>query len=34
LKKAGVACFEHTATRGKWNLRWLVTPKMLRQLAE
>jgi phosphohistidine phosphatase len=34
LKKAGVVCFEHTAARGKWNLRWLVTPKMLRQLAE
>jgi phosphohistidine phosphatase SixA len=34
LKKAGVACFEHTAARGKWHLRWLVTPKMLRQLAE
>src|SRR5580693_5303739 len=34
LQKAGIACFEHTAARGKWNLRWLVTPKMLRQLAE
>lgn len=34
LKKAGVACFEHTAARGKWQLRWVVTPKMLRQLAE
>ncbi len=34
LKKAGVASFEHTATRGKWHLRWLLTPKMLRQLAE
>jgi phosphohistidine phosphatase len=34
LKKAGVACFEHTPTTGKWNLRWLVTPKMLREIGD
>ena len=34
LKKAGVACLEHSAARAKWELRWIVTPKMLRQLAE
>ena len=33
LKKAGVACLEHTATHGKWTLRWILTPRMLRQLA-
>jgi phosphohistidine phosphatase len=34
LKKAGVACLEHSASHAKWELRWIVTPKMLRQLAE
>jgi phosphohistidine phosphatase len=34
LKKAGVACFEHTPATGKWNLRWLVTPKILREMAD
>ena len=34
LKKAGVACFEHTAPQGRWDLVWLLTPKALRQLAE
>ena len=34
LKKAGVACFEHAASHGRWELQWLATPKMLRQLAE
>ncbi len=34
LKKAGVACFEHGPSQGRWELLWLVTPKMLRQLAE
>ena len=34
LKKAGIACLEHSSTRGKWDLVWIVTPKMLRQLAE
>jgi phosphohistidine phosphatase len=34
LKKAGVACFEHGASQGRWEMLWLVTPKILRQLAE
>jgi len=34
LKKAGVASFDHGATQGRWLLRWILTPKMLRQLAE
>jgi phosphohistidine phosphatase len=33
LKKAGVACLEHTPNHGKWTLRWILTPRMLRQLA-
>lgn len=34
LKKAGVACFEHTSGHGAWQLRWILTPKVLRDLAE
>lgn len=34
LKKAGIACLEHSASHANWELRWIVTPKMLRQLAE
>lgn len=34
LKKAGVACLDHSAAHSKWELLWIVTPKMLRQLAE
>jgi phosphohistidine phosphatase len=34
IKKAGVACFELAPTTGKWNLRWLVTPKMLREIGD
>ncbi|MGH9683377.1 MAG: phosphohistidine phosphatase SixA [Candidatus Acidiferrales bacterium] len=34
IKKAGVACFEHTPSRGKWEMLWLLAPKTLRQLAE
>lgn len=34
LKKAGVACFEQTASQGRWELRWILTPKMLRQLSQ
>lgn len=34
LKKAGIACFEHSAPQGRWDLLWLLTPKVLRQLAE
>jgi phosphohistidine phosphatase len=32
LKKAGVACLEQ-GTGGRWELLWILTPKMLRQLA-
>jgi phosphohistidine phosphatase len=34
MKKAGVACFEHASGHGKWMLKWIVTPKMLRALRE
>ena len=34
LKKAGVACFEHQSVHGKWELLWLVTPKILRSLGD
>lgn len=34
LKKAGIACLEHAASHGRWELRWILTPKVLRQLAE
>jgi phosphohistidine phosphatase len=34
LKKAGVVCFEAPAEHGSWELRWLLTPKILRQLSE
>ena len=34
IKKAGVACFEHASAAGKWDLRWLVTPKMLREIGD
>jgi phosphohistidine phosphatase len=34
LKKAGVACFEHASAAGKWDLRWLVTAKMLREIGD
>jgi phosphohistidine phosphatase len=34
LRKAGVACFEHAASHGRWELCWILTPKVLRQLAE
>jgi phosphohistidine phosphatase len=33
LKKAGVACLEHAPTGARWELIWIVTPKILRQLA-
>jgi phosphohistidine phosphatase len=32
IKKAGAACLEQTG--GKWELRWMLAPKVLRQLAE
>jgi phosphohistidine phosphatase len=34
LKKAGAACFEQSNPRGPWELRWILTAKLLRQLAE
>ena len=34
LKKAGVACFEHAASHGRWSLRWLLTAKILRDLGK
>jgi len=34
LKKAGVACLEHAAGHGRWEILWILTPKMLRQLAD
>lgn len=33
LKKAGVASLEHVGTHSAWRLLWLLTPKVLRQLA-
>ena len=33
LKKAGAASLEHTGTHGAWRLRWVLTAKVLRQLA-
>jgi len=34
LKKAGAACLEHTSARGKWELLWVLTPKILRALGD
>jgi phosphohistidine phosphatase len=34
MKKAGVACLEQSAAHGRWELRWILTPKVLRELAE
>jgi phosphohistidine phosphatase len=34
LKKAGAACFEQSATHGRWELRWILTPKLLRELRD
>jgi phosphohistidine phosphatase len=34
LKKAAVASFEQTHAHSHWELRWMVTPKILRKLAE
>jgi|SRR5579863_1669962 phosphohistidine phosphatase len=34
LKKAGAACFEQTSAHGHWQVRWIVTPKILRELAD
>lgn len=34
LKKAGAACVEQASPQGPWELRWLVAPKMLRELGD
>jgi phosphohistidine phosphatase len=34
LKKAGVACFEQNPAHSRWELRWILTPKVLRELAD
>lgn len=34
LRKAGVACFERGASDSRWDLLWLLTPKVLRQLSK
>jgi len=34
LKKSGVACLERATPQGRWLLRWLLTPKALRSLAD
>jgi phosphohistidine phosphatase len=34
LKKAGVACLEYTPAQGRWDLRWLLTAKVLRELGD
>jgi len=34
LKNAGVACLEHVGGQSRWLLRWLVTPKILRDLGD
>ena len=33
LKKAGIACFEHSGAHSRWTLRWLATPKLLRDIG-
>lgn len=34
LKKGGIACFDQVAAHGRWELLWILTPKILRQLAK
>ncbi len=34
LKKAGTACFEQAAAHGRWELLWILTPKVLRDLGD
>lgn len=34
LRKAGVACFERGASDGRWDLLWMLTPKILRRLSK
>jgi len=33
LKKAGVACFEEQGGHSRWELRWVLTPKILREMG-
>jgi len=34
LKKAGVSCLEQASSQGRWELRWLLAPKMLREMGD
>jgi len=34
MKKAGVACLEQAAAHGRWELLWILPPKVLRELAD
>lgn len=34
LKKAGAACLEQAGSQGRWELLWILAPKMLRELGE
>jgi phosphohistidine phosphatase len=34
LKKAGAACFEQATAHTRWELRWILTPKVLRDLGD
>jgi phosphohistidine phosphatase len=34
LKKAGAACFEQASPHSRWTLRWLLTAKFTRKLAD
>jgi phosphohistidine phosphatase len=34
LKKAGAACFEQVSAHGRWELLWILTPKVLRILGD
>ena len=34
LKKAGVACFEQQGSHSRWELRWILSPKVLRDLGD
>jgi phosphohistidine phosphatase len=34
MKKAGAACFEQASPHSRWTLRWLLTARFLRKLAD
>ncbi|HVB85135.1 MAG TPA: phosphohistidine phosphatase SixA [Candidatus Dormibacteraeota bacterium] len=34
LKKAGAACLEQASAQGRWELRWLAVPKILREVGD